>query len=231
MIVIPHVDGGLAPEVRALGEKYGARFADVSGSDTAYYELLKELWASGETFTVIEQDLLPDDELLEEVSNCAAPWCAMAYVYDSSTPNGQRVLDLSWGLPGKYSRDLIRRHPDALDELASAEAAAWNGPRFHPQHWTRVGAGLSDHVLLRRGEQPHFHLRPARHLRLENVPTRVEMREPSQPTLPGTKRGLIYIESAVPVSRMPPPVVETGMRTNVSDFQRVINLLTDIAGR
>jgi hypothetical protein len=37
---------GLIPATEAYGRRVGATFVDLSGSDFAYYELFKELWAT-----------------------------------------------------------------------------------------------------------------------------------------------------------------------------------------
>lgn len=51
---------GLSSECEAFGRSVGARFVDVSGSAFAYYGVLRDLWAAGETFIYVEHDVVPD---------------------------------------------------------------------------------------------------------------------------------------------------------------------------
>ncbi|MHB8689023.1 MAG: hypothetical protein ACYDB4_17815 [Candidatus Dormibacteraceae bacterium] len=197
-LVIPYVAGGLAPQVSALGIRCGAEFVNVGASDTAYYELLNRLWTAGGSFVLLEQDVLPEPELLTEVWGCPEPWCAFVYPYlfpDKQDPRRQ-LIGLTWGVPGKYTGDLLRRYPDTLAQLASPDKKPWYRG-LGATHWKTVGAAFQDQVLVAAGQQPHIHLRPARHLRVEGITTKgntkVEARDPLQPPKPGELRGGILL--------------------------------------
>src|ERR1700674_3770858 len=89
-LVIAFVPNWLRPEVRALGESVGAEFADVGASDTAYGQLVATLWAKGESFLLLEHDVLPTVALLEEMWACPSPWCAgFAYAYHGAVMPGE----------------------------------------------------------------------------------------------------------------------------------------------
>jgi hypothetical protein len=124
----PSPGRGLSAATAAFGSRVGARFVDVSGSDFAYYELLKELWHAGETFMYVEHDVVPEDALMPEMWNCPEEYC---------TPGSSSEVC------AKFGEGLMRRWPNLLEEMG-------------PLHWGAVTLVLSSE-LCRRGVQPHPH--------------------------------------------------------------------------
>jgi hypothetical protein len=128
-LVIAFVPNMLRPEVRAVGEEVGAEFADVSHSDMAYGELVARLWSAGQSFVLCEHDVVATPELLEEMWQCPADWCAgFAYAYHGAVmpgedrpqhPGRDRVTAL---MLNKFSASLIARTP----HVPSATKVRWS---------------------------------------------------------------------------------------------------------
>jgi hypothetical protein len=158
-LVIPYVERhasgrGLRPATRAMGERLGARFVEMT-SPTSYWELYEELWAAEADFICLEEDVLPSEELLRSMWACPAPWCTATFGrWRVGTPWGPRMLwsDSSLGLV-KFG---AVRHfvPDAMVLAA----------RLYPaRHWTDLDQGIE--VLGLRGQSAHLHLPHALHVR------------------------------------------------------------------
>ena len=68
----------LKPEVR-LHLPAGTEFVRVDGSDYNYWHLLMTAWRWPDGFLVVEQDILPTDEQLQEILECPEPRCVFGY--------------------------------------------------------------------------------------------------------------------------------------------------------
>ena len=102
-LLIPFVPEKLRLEVRAFGERVGARFVDLGygGPDpeggrsdwcqtvpelattpmwttalTGYWDMLDVLWTGEDDFIVLEEDVLPTSEMIREMWACPEPWCS-----------------------------------------------------------------------------------------------------------------------------------------------------------
>lgn len=107
-------------------------------SDTAYCELLHELWADGRTFIVVEHDIVVTPDTIPEFLACPHDWCAMAYPYRGEAK--------AWGLAcTKFSASLIARFPDLMAEVGGMQDA-----KHALGHWCRMDAWIWD-ALTRRG--------------------------------------------------------------------------------
>lgn len=80
-VVVPYVPRMLHPAVVAAieAQQYTAELADVSASPLAYYELLRRLWAEGDSFIVVEHDIEVPPGALTELEHCWGLWCAHSY--------------------------------------------------------------------------------------------------------------------------------------------------------
>lgn len=139
------------PDVRAALPDAEWRY--VGGSDDAYWELLSELWRAGEGFTIVEHDIVPSTETLDELTTCGADWCACQYPFEATMLYGLGAT--------KFSADLTRRLPDTMDEVARG-VNDWHPAR----HWCSLDAWLQQ-ALRGRRIQMHAHgrvehLRPGR---------------------------------------------------------------------
>jgi hypothetical protein len=77
-LVVPFVPERLRPEVRDLGERLGAQFVPMPFI-TSYWNLVNELWSSEGDLVLLEQDVLPTEALIREMSACPEPWCSGTY--------------------------------------------------------------------------------------------------------------------------------------------------------
>lgn len=102
----------ISPETRdaldASGYLWEAR--DVSGSDTAYWDLLAGLWAAGEAFAVVEHDVIPAPGALASLETCPADWCSSPYPY---------FVGMYPGLGcARFGDGIMARHPDLMTVVA-----------------------------------------------------------------------------------------------------------------
>lgn len=147
-IVIAYTPIKLRSEVRVLGEDVGAIFEDVSHSEVGYGQLISRMWAKGESFLLLEHDVLPTAALLDEMTSCDSPWChAFAWRFSGPVTSPETrpvrpVREKEFGLfLNKFTDDLIRRTPYVV-----------GGVRVP---WTQVDLVLLG--LLAPVVQPHVH--------------------------------------------------------------------------
>jgi hypothetical protein len=159
-LVIAYTPGMLRPAVKQLGEDVGAEFIDVSGSDLAYGELVADLWQQGDSFLLLEHDVLPTAALLEEMWNCGSEWCAgFAWGYAEFRhlrPARFRVTAL---MLNKFGADLLRQTPAV--------------PSAVRVRWTQVDLALLG-VLAQHAPCLHG---PMTHLRAQHPAWAMEMTE------------------------------------------------------
>ena len=77
-IVVPYTVR-LEPVEEVL-EPFSPQWVDVSGDVEAYYRLLRDTWAEGERFIVVEHDNVPTAEVLQELWDCPYAWCGSPYL-------------------------------------------------------------------------------------------------------------------------------------------------------
>jgi hypothetical protein len=144
-VIVPHT-GRLFPEVtEALEAIYvGAQLVDVSGSDTAYFELLRELWAKGESFCLVEHDIVVTPGTISSMNDCGHEWCASKYSY---------LRGSYWGLGcTRFRGPLLKRFPDLMDEVGE-----YDSPGHGRGHWCSLDQALTASLRARRIEWPHIH--------------------------------------------------------------------------
>ncbi len=134
----------LRPETRAAVPP-GAVLTWVGSHEHNYWGLLADLWARGDTFIVVEHDIVPHASALRELDACPSEWCAFPY----QVGDGMETTALGCT---KFGAGLIARHPDLLRSI---------GPRH------RSWRGLDSLVvggLHQRREKEHVHGPAVRHL-------------------------------------------------------------------
>lgn len=109
--------------------------------DSSYYDLLHSLWHEGETFVIVEHDIIPWPGAVTAIYNCPEPWCT--YPYNNQT-------DRSLGCT-KFSAQLLQDHPGALDEPT------------YDKSWTRLDVYIG-HKLSSLGLTHHIHKPNVAHL-------------------------------------------------------------------
>lgn len=112
----------------------------------AYGQIIAELWAAGESFAVVEPDVLVRDDVIDGFLNCPEPYCAWPYAW---------LTDVGPALGcTRFRAEFLARYPDAMKEVLSTNVS-----------WRQLDVVLMRHVLVREyGEQPHVHLPPVVHL-------------------------------------------------------------------
>lgn len=113
---------------------------DVSASDTSYFDLLQILWAAGEDFAIVEQDIVPRPATLASFERCPRAWCAAPYPYLGSP--GYTGLGCV-----RFRGSLTRALPDLMEDVALHDY-----PGHSPRHWCTLDAAIQ-RELWKRGRQ------------------------------------------------------------------------------
>jgi len=149
-VVVPCTD--LRPETAAALARAGVPYGIVRmDGDDAYWRLLASLWAAGETFAVVEQDIVIGPGTLQALEACPGGWCAFGYPYLSA----QAYYGLGCT---KFAAPLLARVPGAMERVA-----VMYDEGHPPKHWCRLDAWLTQ-VLTASGEKRCEHTPPAGHL-------------------------------------------------------------------
>jgi hypothetical protein len=153
-VVVPFTELHLATDIALQNLAPHAERIDVSAAAypaTAYWELLKRMWADGESFIVIEHDIEIHDSVLESFETCAEPWCVFPYLY-----RGRSLFENGLGCV-RFSDRLIETTPNLFAGM-------------RPAHWTSLDGALCNHLEkradefgLRPGYRPHLHWPEVRH--------------------------------------------------------------------
>jgi hypothetical protein len=112
----------------------------VGESDFEYGILLEQLWSAGETFMLVEHDIVIHEGLVEEFAACPEEWCSSPYTYFD-----QPVTTSGGGLGcTKFAAELMARWPEMM-----AQANALSYPNHPNGHWCTRDVAI--YQLLRRG--------------------------------------------------------------------------------
>jgi hypothetical protein len=143
----PGIERGLHP----LCEQALAKFAPdaellyLGTTPTAYYDLLGELWAAGQSFLLVEHDIELRAGLVEELETCPEPWCAAPYVVGSSRDG---FIESSLGCT-RFTAEIMRAVPDLISSLPVRD-------------WRRLDCEISPR-LRTAGFEPHVHHPAVKH--------------------------------------------------------------------
>ncbi len=142
-IVVPHTRDGLKEETRKAVQTLSAEFFPLEG-DSAYHDLISELWAAQESFVIVEQDIVPGPEDVDSLIDCPHGWCAFCYDYP---PFG---LYAGLGL-ARFRAEVMKQLPQAMRWCALE-----SDEQHNRKHWCRQD-GLLKRYLQERGIQQHVH--------------------------------------------------------------------------
>lgn len=120
-----------------------ATWVDVSQSDFAYYAALASWWDRGETFMVLEHDVICRPDVVAELDACPEPWCLYGYE-EICHPGCMEAWRNALGCT-RYRKELIAAVPDALMSIPPDN---WD--------WHNVCDGLGDN-LRAAGYTHHWH--------------------------------------------------------------------------
>lgn len=92
-----------------------AIWVDVSAHKDAYWEALRDIWDRGETFAIIEHDVLFRPDVAEQFEACPEPWCSFGYD-NICHIECQEAWANQLGLT-RFRAELIAACPDALSSI------------------------------------------------------------------------------------------------------------------
>jgi len=139
---------GVMIALRATGHTYD--MVHVGNSDRDYFDLLSSLWADGETFCIVEHDIVVHPTALDELAACPNDWCGFPHEYMGEVGY--------WLGCVKFGAGLIERHPDAMVRTGVLFDC------YPKRHWYRLDPRLQTTILAQRGEVKCQHLPEVRHL-------------------------------------------------------------------
>lgn len=157
-VVVPYVAGMLdeATAAAVAGSGFPVELRQLDRGDLgAYGRLVRGLWREGQTFAIVEQDVIPTRDQLVELAECPGDWCS--FLYDTALyPDGPY-----FGLV-KFSARAMRAHPHA------AECALVIGKRRDTEApWWCVDSNMARDLSIRRlrwclhdGRVRHAHVGP-----------------------------------------------------------------------
>ncbi len=111
-------------------------------AEESYYGLMVEQWRKGETFTVVEHDIVCWPGAIQELANCPEQWCTLPY-----------YCSVGWIIDGlgctKFGESLIARHPNFFEE-------PFPDCCRHTKHYCGLDR-LIAHRMEDLGLKPHVH--------------------------------------------------------------------------
>lgn len=130
---------------------YAKRYNNVKGnyikmrSITDYPDWLDKMWHKGEPFIIVEHDVYPTEEQLQELTKCPRQWCA--YGYDDLDNFANPRTSVYFGCV-KFNEELIAKTKDVWTEM---ETKIWD---LVDVHFTPIA---------RRYFSPHQHFPAVKH--------------------------------------------------------------------
>lgn len=97
------------------GAPADAIWVDVSSGPDAYFGALHGWWAAGETFAIIEHDIVCRPDVAEAFNACPEPWCAFGYD-DICCPGCMEAWANELGCT-RFRREIIEAVPDAVSSI------------------------------------------------------------------------------------------------------------------
>src|SRR3984893_2068051 len=117
----------------SVDELDDVRWADTSGSDSAYYELLADMWAEREAFVLLEQDKIPAPFALRDLYGCESQWCT----YPVPMAHNGQPCDFCSLSCTKFGAELVTGCPDLMQRVGKLDMG------FGPKHWNRLDMSMA----------------------------------------------------------------------------------------
>ena len=130
-------------------EKYAphADLVELGENHESYFRFLSDMWAIGETFLNIEQDIEIHEEVVPQLESCPEPWCAFGYFYGYPIKDTGQIGILYKALGcTKFSAELMQAVPDLMTDLPV-------------KHWRRIDSEMLP-SLVKLGYEVHVHKPP-----------------------------------------------------------------------
>lgn len=135
LIVCPFTPDKLRPETAAALDLidtagWPVQRVDVSRSDTAYAELIEQLWTDGDSFLMIEHDMVPTVAMVEQMAACPCPWAAQIYEIENHREVDGLGCTVGLGMT-RFAWHLLTAEPDAATAAAEVvdglPVRSWRG--------------------------------------------------------------------------------------------------------
>ena len=120
----------------------------------AYWRLLRDVWAEGREFFVVEHDVFVWQGGIRELASCPQDWCTLPTMCHG------RMITTTFGAV-KFGQQMIERNPGFFDDI--------------PQTWFHLDANFADKMGW-PFIKPHAHWPPATHLNEVQWPDEVSTR-------------------------------------------------------
>jgi hypothetical protein len=154
-IVVPYV-GEPHPDTRAAlaeqaPEPGRVEYIDVGGSPTAYYELFVALWQAGQSFILIEHDIVIAPGTIDAFESCTQSWCSVSRGVGR---DGRPLNLLSMHRLYRWQVGQLQCNRFRSDMMVGQANTCRLSVGL--QHWGNFGKKL----LIRlesRGQRPHIH--------------------------------------------------------------------------
>jgi len=155
-VIVPYVKANrrLQTVVDCLrAQQVQAELRKVNDGD-GYWTLLRDTWAEGKEFFIVEHDVLVWMGAIRKMKECEEDWCALPTICRG------RIITTTFGCV-RFGQNTIERNPDFWDDI--------------PTTWFHLDAGFSDKMgwpYIR----PHAHWPAATHLNEVQWPDAVSTR-------------------------------------------------------
>lgn len=135
------------PQVVAAAPE-SAVWVDLSGSPFSYFGALYSWWKTGETFAVLEHDVVCRPEVVDSFESCPEPWCVYAYTFChwECREGWRNMLGCT-----RFRSELMAAVPDAVSSIPPDE-----------RDWHNLCDGLGNN-LRNAGFTHHWHHPPVDH--------------------------------------------------------------------
>jgi hypothetical protein len=106
-VVVPYTNlrPGVVESIQDQG--YTPECLDTSRDVYAYFDAIKSIWEDGESFIVVEHDIVAPPGSLDSMTTCSKPWCALPY----ETPMGMTLA------LGCTKFEMVRDNPKFFESL------------------------------------------------------------------------------------------------------------------
>lgn len=102
----------------------GTIWVEVSTSDVAYHEALSRIWAQGETFAVLEHDIICRPDIVHAFEDCPELWCTYGYE-EMCHPQCREAWANALGCT-RFRSELMGAVPDALSSIPPGPLTDWH---------------------------------------------------------------------------------------------------------
>lgn len=151
--VVPFTPRNYHPLARATHD--GFERVDVSADPVSYYQLVRDLWHTADTFLLVEHDIEINDQALLQAEKCPCVWGTSPY----NGPGGfGDLLCKSLGFV-RFRAELMIDEPDVMQIVGSVRDG---GVEIPAGDYRRLDVRISQE-LINRGYEPHVHASAVQH--------------------------------------------------------------------